>query len=821
MFLTLFLKEVSSYFRTKLAYFIMLIYALLSMLTSFYLGNFFALPSTDLASLFFFQPDIFALLLPALCIKLWAEENKTGSIEILLTQPVSFFDLVFSKFFACFSVGVLMLTLTFPLWILSGFIVNLDNTTIISSYLACIFAIASLSALSCLVSSFNKSPVIAYIIALFVSWGFIIGNFSFIVSGQNQVLFRALQSLNFSKNYSDISQGQIGFDNIIYFAVIIALSLWINIYLVSTHFAKTKKLFYFILIQIFSGILIIFLSAILFSPYKFDMSSGKQYTISKASQKILKDLKTPVFADVYISSNLSEEYPAFAGYAQVVVRFLQKLKNVQVSIKQVEPYSSQEKEAKRHNLQSFLDNSGKYNLYFGAVFQNEYGQKAVIDFFDENQKKYLEQDVLRSIAKLSIPNPKTIGIFSGLLPVMQKAYGLERGKNWKFVQELAKFYKVQPVFGNIAQIPLNINVLLVINPEKVEPLFIYALDQFVMRGGRLLILNDSFSENSVKTSGFANLDDSNLNILYNNWGINYLKNELIGDKASAKDEIIAERVQKYPLYFNPVLSNNPIVSSLKGLSLYTTGGFEVIGKDGVNITPLLTTSAQGGKVDSYLAKYTSKSNVLDKYQDTNQEYVLGALIEGDFTSKFQFNPVADVKYAKKMIPHLILSIESNKIIILGDSDIIGNQDIFERDDFELVLRSIDYLADNKAVVDLGAKDINVSNASFYGVIEAMVLQNYKLRLDTLEREILQLQGKISQISQGLSVSISNYKDIEQWQTDIIQKQEQINELEYKITEYTQNYAYLIIILTTLIFPIFLILIVALIFIFLRKKYVQI
>lgn len=228
----IFQKEFTGYFRSRLAYFIIGAYAFLSMLATFYLGAFFDLNNSELFSFFYFQADIFSLLVPALTMRLWADERRSGTMELLLAQPISYSSIVVGKFLSAWVFCWLLLLTSFPFWYNISQEFPLDNLNILSSYLACFLVTGILCALGCAVSAFNKSPVIAYIMTLFICWIVMVGNFDFIIQSldiSNIYLIRMVHSLNFMKHYQDLITGQVGLDNIIYSLSLIFLPLWLNV----------------------------------------------------------------------------------------------------------------------------------------------------------------------------------------------------------------------------------------------------------------------------------------------------------------------------------------------------------------------------------------------------------------------------------------------------------------------------------------------------------------------------------------------------------------------------------------------------------------
>lgn len=228
----IFLKDFTSYFRTNLAYFVLVIYALVSMVSAFYTGYYFEINNTNLFSFFYFQPEIFMMLAPLLTMKLWSDEQKSGTIELLLTQPLSYGAIVYGKFAAAWIFCILMLVLSLPLWIYTACLVQVDNLNILTDYFACILLSGAFCAVGCAVSSFNKNPIVAYILTVVALWGIKIINFDFILKSadiSSELLIRISQSLNLDYHFETFTGGQIALNNIGYFTLIIIFSLWLNI----------------------------------------------------------------------------------------------------------------------------------------------------------------------------------------------------------------------------------------------------------------------------------------------------------------------------------------------------------------------------------------------------------------------------------------------------------------------------------------------------------------------------------------------------------------------------------------------------------------
>ena len=226
-------KEFSGYFKSCTAYIVVGVYLLLSFAATFFSAHFFEYDNQGLISFFMYQPEILNMLLPALTMKMWAEERRQGTLEFLLTQPVSIEKLVVGKFLAAFLFCALMLMMTIPFFVYSSYLVMIDKLNVLSALTAVMLLMAGLCAMGCLISAFNKNVVIAYLSTVFVGWLLLNGNFDFLLFPFKQI-YPLLQSrlsgiLDFAPHYHSMIEGQISLESIIYFGSIMVFTLWLNV----------------------------------------------------------------------------------------------------------------------------------------------------------------------------------------------------------------------------------------------------------------------------------------------------------------------------------------------------------------------------------------------------------------------------------------------------------------------------------------------------------------------------------------------------------------------------------------------------------------
>jgi ABC-2 type transport system permease protein len=228
----LFRRELQSYFATPVAYVFIVIYLVLMGTFTFYLGQFYERGQADLSSFFNFHPWLYLFLVPAISMRLWAEERKTGSIELLMTMPITAWQAVLGKFLAAWAFTGIALALTFPMWITVNYLGNPDNGAILAGYVGSILMAGGFLAIGACLSATTRNQVIAFVITIVVCFGFLLSGFPMVLdlfSGwAPQALVDGIASLSFLTHFANISKGVIDFRDLVYFGLLIGSFLYAN-----------------------------------------------------------------------------------------------------------------------------------------------------------------------------------------------------------------------------------------------------------------------------------------------------------------------------------------------------------------------------------------------------------------------------------------------------------------------------------------------------------------------------------------------------------------------------------------------------------------
>ncbi|MCP5431713.1 MAG: ABC transporter permease subunit [Alphaproteobacteria bacterium] len=228
-----FRRELVGYFATPLAYVFIVIFLFAMGASTFYLGNFYEGRTANLERFFLFHPWLYLFLMPALAMRLWAEEKKTGTIEILMTLPIPAWASVMGKFLAAWAFSGIALALTFPMWITVNILGEPDNGVILASYIGSFFMAGGYLAIGSCLSAATNNQVIAFVVSIVVCFLFTVSGLPLVLQVAQAVLptpvVSAIASFSFLTRFEAIAEGVIDLRDVIYFASLILLWLGINV----------------------------------------------------------------------------------------------------------------------------------------------------------------------------------------------------------------------------------------------------------------------------------------------------------------------------------------------------------------------------------------------------------------------------------------------------------------------------------------------------------------------------------------------------------------------------------------------------------------
>ncbi len=230
---TILRRELLAYFATPVAYVFIVIFLVLIGVFTFYVGGFYERGQADLEPFFRFHPWIYMFLIPAISMRLWSEERKAGTLELLLTLPVSLAATVLGKFLAAWCFTAVALAGTLPIWLTVNYLGNPDNTVIAAGYIGSLLMAGGFLAIGACISALTKNQVIAFVISFVICFAFNLSGFPMVLdifsAWAPQAIVDVISSFSFLTHFNSILKGVIDLRDIVFFASLIAFWLYANV----------------------------------------------------------------------------------------------------------------------------------------------------------------------------------------------------------------------------------------------------------------------------------------------------------------------------------------------------------------------------------------------------------------------------------------------------------------------------------------------------------------------------------------------------------------------------------------------------------------
>jgi gliding motility-associatede transport system auxiliary component len=526
----------------------------------------------------------------------------------------------------------------------------------------------------------------------------------------------------------------------------------------------------FVLVIVFSAISV---CQNIGKPLKMDITDQKLYTLSAGTRAILAKLNQPITAKLYYGKTAALKGPDqirfFGNYYEFVKALLEEYVSashgmIKLQIIDPRPYSDEEEQALKYGLRRFPITQEE-NFFFGLVVQTPFGVEKAIPFFSPDRQNFVEYDISSLIDAAVTRQRKTVGILSslpvmgddvsGYMAEMMMRQGQQPRPAWTFVEQLKKKYEVKSVPTDVNDVnDMNdIDILLVIHPKNLPEKTLFAIDQFVLRGGRTIVCVDPycFADRPPGQSmqmAMQQSHSSDLNKLLRTWGLEMPANTFAGDRSLAAMATIRanQRPEQIIGYldltpeancFDP---DNVITAQLNQVRFLFSGVLKEVAdpnkaKDGgakIERTPLVMTSNRGNsfKVDnSYELMILDAASLMRKFTDGTKPVVMGYLVTGHLKSSFpdgiEVKVAADkndsskkpedpnkVKTVTKQLTGLKEAKQDCAVVVFSDVDFISDSMAYQNsffgkvivgDNSALMLNTVDDLSGSSDLVSIRSR----------------------------------------------------------------------------------------------------------------------
>ncbi len=742
-FFVQFSKEFQTLFCSMSAYVIIAAYYIFSMFSTFYIGDYFLRESEIMNAFFSLQPIMLTLIIPAITMRLWAEESKSGTLELLLTQPISFSKLVLAKFGAALLFFVLLIVSTVFLFWISSLLSVLDYGVTYSGYCGLLLCGALFTAIGCLISALCKNNILSYIYTIFIL--FILTQFEFA-----SLYTIPLSDLNFEYNYNAFLSGILAWNNVFYFVIGTLLCLWLNVVALEykrTNTSTDKKCFYFFTFLLLSLFFCSILSVAFIWKQSFDITDEQKYTLNSDDKTFLQSLDKRIDITLYEAKNqrlnANSSYAVYADFVEKILKLIEKYSEgaVRTETVWVEPFSQLEQRLVHENNIPFETDKFEQKIFMAAEFSSNEGGSYFINAFSNLRQNLLETDFMRALKIFNGSRPQTVVIASEKdLNEMHAFQGI-----------LQEFYQVKYVDKPPFFIPPEYKFAIIINPLELSTEALLAMEQYILNGGTLIV----FAEPKLITESQGK---PLINFLQN-FGISPVPSEIINN--NLKDNSLT--------IFPSDVSYDGLKQGIRSVIVNEAGKINLKSSESYKTFPVLKTSNN----------------------------VSAALSEGKYTSNYLNMALA----GQHIEPS---SVQDGRVLFFYDTDLLKDylfvsseskgtdfyQIVPTADNMLFLLRLFDFAANANIEESLSYNHYALNKSSIGNAILDYINQYHKDQIQKLEANIKLYTERKEAFYHNLKsrgfASIKNIGDISSIEQKIDENQNQLYKIKSDIAHYYQS-----------------------------------
>ncbi|MFD2263046.1 Gldg family protein [Lacibacterium aquatile] len=523
---------------------------------------------------------------------------------------------------------------------------------------------------------------------------------------------------------------------------------------------------------------------------RLDLTAEKLYTLSDGTRSTLKALDEPVTLRFFFSDRLGREVPVYGAYAQRIRDLLTEYVDIaggklKVETYDPQPFSAVEDRAVAYGLQGVpVDQSGE-QVYFGLVGTNAIDDEEVVPFFAPERERFLEYDLTKMIAKLARAKQRVVGLIS-TLPlegdmVMAQQGG---GENWAIVEQLKQFVELRALGIDLASVPDDIDVLMLVHPTGLNERTLYAIDQFVMRGGRLLTMVDPHSEaaqlrsRAMAMQGMpAPAASSDLEKLFGAWGVRLVKDKVIADRRNARRVQVgagsttrlqaADYLAWLAIPGTQIDQDDAVTGDLQMLNFASAGILEPVEGATTQFTPLVTSSVVSQQLDAakVRAQQPDILGILRGFQSEGKSLPIAARITGPAKSAY---PDGAPKPAEGEAPkvegeaplpaHLAEAKQPISVIVVADTDFLEDRFWAQMQNYfgsrvavptannaDLVLNAVENLAGGSAMASLRSRGVSDRPFSLVKDIQQEAEARFRAKEQELQERLKETEKKLADL----------------------------------------------------------------------------
>ena len=688
----IFKREFKSYFDSPVAYVFLTAFLVLIGFLTFAVWMFYERRQADLSPFFFWHPWVYLLLVPAATMGSWADERRNGTIEQLLTLPITVWDALVGKFLAAWAFIAIALALTFPVALTAAYLGSPDWGAVLCGYLGSALLAGAATAIGVFASALSRSSVVGFVVALAFTLLLLIIGFDPVTGavagwGVPSAIVNGLASCSLLTHFEAIRRGVVDLADVGYYAAVAVVFLFAAKTVTDGRRGASKGAVGLVAALAVAIAAVAILAGL---PLRHDFTAERLYTLSDGSKAVLAKLDKAVTLKLYVSDDAAEMPMALKTYATQVKNLLKEYEraaggNLELETYDPKPDSDEEEWAQRYGVEPQSASLAGAPVYFGAVAVCG-DRTETLGVISPRAESTLEYDLTRLVTRVAWPERPVIGVMTSLPgvtgedenPMMRQMRRRDQPSGWAAFTELAKDYDVRKIESDAESIDAAVKTLVLLHARDLSDRTLYAIDQFVLRGGKLIACVDPTSVKELMAAqGAGGMmppqgGPSTLGKLFEAWGVTFATDKLACDlSAATKLNNGRGGVDENPAFLSLGASacdkGDILVSGLSQLMFPFAGSFSFEKKEnGPDFTAVITTAKDHSCDVAGQGAVYGLSAMRDELAPDGKSRVIAARLSGNFTTAFPKGPdgTNDVSNA--------LAKGTSAVLLFADSDFLAD-----------------------------------------------------------------------------------------------------------------------------------------------------
>jgi ABC-type uncharacterized transport system involved in gliding motility auxiliary subunit len=605
---------------------------------------------------------------------------------------------------------------------------------------------------------------------------------------------------------------------------------------------------------LFIGLTILFNYAL--RGWRLDLTQNHLYTTAPGTDRILKSIKEPINLYFFFSAKTADQIPQLKTYGVRVREFLEELQsrsggNIHLHVVDPAPFSEDEDRASELGIRSTPVGATGSSFYFGLAGTNSTDGRATIDFFDPAKEQFLEYDVVKLIYTLANPKKPVVAWLATIN--MGESFDQRTGQMrppWALYAQAEQLFDIRNVEPNATKIDSDVNALVIIHPKGLSPATQWAVDQYALRGGHILLFVDPVAEADPTAQGDPSNPmsamgadkSSHFNTLLNAWGVNFDPKEVVADRDYALS--VSMRQGEPPVQHLGILGlnessfnkNDVVTAGLSNVNVATAGFLTPLKGATTKFESILQSSTDAEPMPTErFAMLFDPSTLRDGFKPTGQRYTIAARVTGNVKTMFPAGPPTGVTLAPGQTA-LKQSVKPLNLIVFADTDMLSDfmwvheQNMFGQEvaqawasNGDLVLNALDNLSGSTDLISVRGRATFTRPFERVEKLRRIADDRFRSKEQELEQELRDTEEKLTALQSKRSDKSSivltpeQEKELDEFQDQKLKIRKELRQVRAGLDEEIQRLGIEVKILNIVIIPFALVIAVVLVALWRRQR----